>query len=74
VLFTGAVGNTVTLKSGTATNLSGAMPIPANSMLQFGDGKGNILRADNVNQAFVINLTAAQLVSGWAQMKEVGQR
>ena len=74
VLIFGATGNTVTLKSGAGTNLSGAMPFPANSVLDTGDGDHIILRADNVNQAFVINLTANVLVTGWAQLKEIGQR
>ncbi len=73
VLVTGTTGNTVVLKSGSFA-LTGAMPLPANTFVDIGDGEHVILRANNVNEGFVINLTAAQFVIGWAQMHEIGQR
>jgi hypothetical protein len=72
-LVTGATGNAVTIVSG-ATSLTGPMDFPANTIYTDGDGDHVILRASNVNEAFVITLTAAQFVNGWAQMREIGQR
>jgi hypothetical protein len=73
VLVAGA-GVTVQLLSG-ATALTGPMGLAANvPLVVVGDAARNILRAANTGNALNITLGGAIQVSGWIQLREVGQR